>query len=129
MLGSPLPKLCANLGVNISDNFGWFYQRKIVTRKANFVANSITRSLRYPDIKSYSKSFTVYCCATLAYGSPFWSSQTACDIEVDENIQRNLTKLAFRKCCPGPVEPSYQQRLELFGLQNLDLRRLYNDSI
>ena len=125
----PFSKTVRDLGVTITGDFGWSEHCRILIRKASIVSNSILRSFLYPDLKNYRLAFITYCRPILEYCSVIWSPQTVGDIKSVEHVQRNFTKIAFRKCFPGPVEPSYQQRLDIFNLENLELRRLYIDLI
>ena len=79
------------------------------------------------DYRLLIKAFKTYVRPILEYGTTVWSSNNIGDINSIENIQRSFThRVAF--LCKLPLL-SYVDRLELFNLERLELRRIHFDLI
>jgi len=60
----------------------------------------------------------------LEYASQVWSPYTAAEIAKVESVQRSFTKRL-----PGLNNLTYAQRLCVLGIESLELRRLWNDTV
>ena len=58
----------------------------------------------------------------LEYNSLIWSPSLKQDIALLEQVKRRFTKRL-----PGPKDYSYDERLKLWNLERLELRRIWSD--
>jgi len=65
------------------------------------------------------KAFVTYVRPLLEYASPVWSPSTITDITKMESVKRSFTKRL-----PGLKSLSYSKRLEVLGIDSLEVRRL-----
>ena len=71
-----------------------------------------------------TKAFAVFVRPLLEYCSPVWSPCTVTAINKLESVQRMFTKRL-----PDMMSLSYDARLQLLGLERLELRRIHSDLI
>jgi hypothetical protein len=116
-----------DLGVDISPSFSFSHHIDNICSKARKVSFLILRAIAHPCIDSYRICFISYVRSILEYCSVVWNPHLLKDISLIERVQRNFTKIAFIKCFPDKLVPSYQERLSLFNLEPLSLRRSIYD--
>ena len=75
----------------------------------------------------YIKIFKTYVKPIIEYGTTVWSPTNIGDINTTENIQRSSSRRVAFLC--KLLLLSYTDRLKLFNLKRLELRRIYFDLI
>lgn len=118
-----------DLGVKLRPDLDPSTQCTEVFSKAFRVANCILRSLQHRCLDHYRKAFIVYCRPILEYCSQVWSPYETKDILLVEKVQKNFTRMAFRKVFVGPYSPDYSVRLQIFNLRSLEYRRIEFDLV
>ena len=86
------------------------------------VSGLILRSFTSKNKKLLVRAFKTYVRPILEYCSPVWNPHLLKDINALEKVQRYFTKRLFID-----KNISYETRLELTGLERLELRRLHLD--
>ena len=90
--------------------------------KAKQRANQILRCFVSKDKWVLTKASAVFVRPLLEYCSPVWSQCTVTAINKLESVQRMFTKRL-----PGMMSLSYDARLQLLGLERLELQRIHCD--
>ena len=86
------------------------------------IAYLILKSFISPNKDLMLRSYKVYFIPQLDYCSTVYSPHKISDINLLERIQRRFTKSILRNSAL-----SYNERLEILGLQRLEVRRIHND--
>ena len=71
--------------------------------------------------------YKTYVRSKLEYCTPLWSPFFSKDIKKIEKIQKDFTRIAFKKC--GLPETSYENRLYQLNLNSLQYRRIVFDLV
>ena len=99
-----------------------------IVRKANTRAKLILKCFHSRDPAVLVKAFNTYVRPLLEYGISVWNPCSIGDINRLESVQRSFTYKVLLKCkIPYNDELRYNDRLKLFGLERLEVRRLRTD--
>ena len=96
-----------------------------IATKANARAKLILKSFLSHDALSLTRAYITFVRPLLEYASLVWSPNFKCDVDLVEGVQRAFTRKLFYLCRMAPA--SYSDRLQLLGLQRLELRRIHSD--
>ena len=98
-----------------------------IVKKANARAKLILKCFLSRSPSNFIRAFKTYVRPLLEYATTIWNPSLLQDINLIERVQRNFTR---NVCiiCNLPVL-SYDNCLEVLGLERLELRRLYFDLI
>ena len=114
-----------NLGVTIHSSLKSSLHCSLVAKKANIRAKLILKSFLSRNSINYIRAFKWYIRPVLVYACVIWNPNLLQDINLLENVQIHFT----RNVCNLNNIPilSCDERLALFGLERLELRRLKFD--
>jgi len=115
---------CSDLGVKFDSVLSFADHIDGIVFKAKQRANQILRCFVSRDKWVLTKAFAVFVRPLLEYCSPVWSPCTVTAINKLESVQRMFTKRL-----PDMMSLSYDARLQLLGLERLELRRIHSDLI
>ncbi len=104
-----------------------------IVRKAYFAISVLFRCFLTSSLPSLLHAYMVYARPLLEYGSVVWSpfldhrSSLGCLGSLDrlEAVQRSFTRRLFKRC--SLPDMAYKDRLELLGIESLELRCLKFD--
>jgi len=124
--GTTLPNVreIRDLGVMIDSKLCFSSHFALISAKAHQRAGLINRCFKSRDPHLRFRAFIVYVRPLLEYSSPVWSPVYKTDILKLESVQRRFTKRLN-----GCANLSYAERLKLFNVETLELRRLKQDLI
>ena len=111
-----------DLGVTIDSELNFSSHIAKITTKAFQRSNLFFRVFECRDRDFLVAIFKVYIRPLLEYCSSIWSPIFKKDMIAIERVQRQFTKRV-----PGLAEHSYMERLQILGLETLELRRLQSD--
>lgn len=114
---------CKDLGVFISNDLSSSVHCNSIVGKASRISGLILRTFLSRDPKLLIRAFKTYVRPILEYATVIWNPHLIRDTNAIENIQRRFTK---RISNPNFT---YDQRLKLFNLDRLELRRIHFDAI
>jgi len=114
-----------DLGITFSNDLSFDLHCSIVIRKAYARAISVLNHIHTSNPKVWALAFKSYVRPLLEYGTVIWSPKTKYFIEKIEKIQKWYTRIALSKC--KITYKNYSQRLILFNLESLALRRALYD--
>jgi hypothetical protein len=122
----PSDSLC-DLGVNINSNLKPSLHCSQIVSKANIRAKLILKCFLSHNQFNLIRAFKSYVRPLLEYCTVVWNPWLVQDIRLIESVQRTFTR---KVCvlCNLPVM-SYDERLKIFNLENLQLRRLHIDLV
>ena len=122
----PTNTVC-DLGVNFHSNLKPSQHCAVIAARANTRAKLILKCFLSHNRANYIRAFKCYVRPILEYCSVVWNPWLLQDINLLERVQRNFTR---KVCilCRLPIL-SYEDRLLLFGLERLELRRLHADIV
>jgi hypothetical protein len=122
----PTDSIC-DLGVNFHSNLKPSLHCSMIAAKANVRSKLILKCFLSYNRDNYIRAFKCYVRPILEYCSVVWSPWLLKDVNILERVQRNFTR---KVCilCRLPIL-SYDERLHLFGLERLELRRLRTDIV
>ena len=127
-IGSRVLKPCSSatdLGIIVQSNLKHGLHCTHIATKANARAKLILKSFLSHDALSLSRVYITFVRPLLEYASPVWSPNFKCDVDLVEGVQRAFTRKLFYLCRMAPA--SYSDRLQLLGLQRLELRCIQSD--
>ena len=113
-----------DLGIHVDANLCFATHIANVVTRAKLRACQILRCFHSKDPGTLSKAFTVYVRPLLEYCSPVWSPCTVTAVNKLESVQRSFTKRLSGLSCL-----SYEERLNILGLERLEVRRIHADLI
>ena len=113
-----------DLGVMVTNDLKWNKQCTIAAAKANRVLGQIKNSFVNLDIQIIKPLYTALVRPHLEYAVSMWCPSFKTDISILERVQRRATKLV-----KSIKDKSYDERLGILNLQNLEDRRLRGDLI
>jgi hypothetical protein len=111
-----------DLGVTVQPSLKPSFHCLKIATKANIRAKLILKCFLSRNSVNFIRAFKCYVRPVLEYACVVWNPSLIQDINLIENVQRSFTR---KVCilCNIPVI-SYDERLTLFGLERLELRRL-----
>ena len=95
-----------------------------ISRKANGVLGTISRSFHYRDRYVFLNLYKTHVRCLLEYCSPAWSPSSQADIEVIEKVQRRAVNMIS-----GLNSSTYEDKLRELNLDSLEHRRERSDMI
>jgi hypothetical protein len=113
-----------DLGVYISNDLSNSAHVNFIKNQATKVSGLIFRSFTSRNTELLVKAFKTYVRPILEYSSTAWNPHLLNDINSLESVQRKFTKRLF-----DDKTISYENRLNLLGLERLELRRIHFDLI
>jgi hypothetical protein len=113
-----------DLGVNVSYDLKWRTHINSIVAKANKVLGMLVKTFTSRDSELWKMLYVSLVRPHLEFASSVWSPSLVGDIEVLERVQRRATKIptSMRRM-------TYEQRLEVWGLTTLEVRRRRGDLI
>ena len=111
-----------DLGILISEDLGFSQHISKICSSALQRINLIFRAFTTRDRETLVKTYVTYVRPLVEYNSPVWSPSLLCDIEQIEKVQRYFTRRLS-----GLKNLSYKDRLDVLGLQTLEVRRIVID--
>ncbi len=116
-----------DLGVTVSDDFGWGSYICKIKAKATILSNIILHTFSPSNTNLHIQLYKTYIRPILEYNTCTWSPHLQQDIQQVESVQRVFTR---RLCQRGNIKfNSYNERLEVLKLETLESRRMKNDLI
>lgn len=117
----------SDLGITVHSSLKFSSHCASIAAKANVRAKLILKCFLSRNQCNFIRAFKAYVRPLLEYASVVWNPWLLQDINVIENVQRRFTR---KVCiiCHLPVM-SYDERLTLFNLERLELRRLRTDLV
>jgi hypothetical protein len=118
---------CRDLGVLFQSSLKPSIHCSKIAKQANARSKLILKSFLSHNYSTLIKAFKTFVRPILEYASPVWSPSLIKDINIIEHVQSSFT---YNVCvlCNLPYM-SYDQRLEYFNLERLELRRVHFDLI
>jgi hypothetical protein len=113
-----------DLGVWFTSDLKFSVHCNIVVNNARKRAAMLKKFFKSGDRDTLVWAFKIYVRPLLEFASPVWSPYLLKDIDLIESVQRRFTKTL-----KGLYKLSYPDRLQLLGLDSLELRRLRADLI
>ena len=122
--GTDLPVVDSikDIGVWMSSDMKFHDHCNAVAAKASRMSNIFFRAFKSRNKYFVTNFFTTYVRSLLESSCSVWNPSFSGDIRIIESVQRKFTKRI-----PGLYEMSYFDRLQILGLDTLELRRLQND--
>jgi hypothetical protein len=114
-----------DLGVHVSNSLNFREHISGIVSRAASKTGMVYRALTSRDKNFMVSMFVIHVRPVLEYCTEIWSPCLLCDIDLIENVQRKFTK-RIRGMERGV---SYMDRLQICGLELLELRRLKKDLI
>jgi len=116
-----------DLGVLVSSGLTPSAQCTSAAIKASCVANMLLRCFKGRHALTMIRAFKCFVLPIVEYATTVWSPFLVRDIALVENVQKQFTRRVLKKCNIDPM--SYEERLLLYGMDTLELRRLKTDLI
>ncbi|KAJ3651470.1 hypothetical protein Zmor_017508 [Zophobas morio] len=113
-----------DLGVTVTNKLEWSTHIANICNKANRQLYLISRTFVSLNIALTKKLYITYVRPILDYCGSVWSCDLIRDTNQLEAVQRRATRLPF-----GRTRPSYEERLEMYGLDTIANRRSRGDQI
>jgi hypothetical protein len=120
----PICDTVVDLGVTVDSELKFSEHIHNMVRKALTRSYLLRKCFLSRDRTTLVKAFVVYVRPILEYCSSVWSPHLVQDIEAIEQVQRRFTKRLR-----GLWNIGYEQRLQIVGLERLDVRRLRFDLV
>lgn len=111
----------ADLGFTISSNLKFTTHIHKTVGKAYKVINVLFKSFKSRNPVFMTKLYKMYCRPLLEYGSVVWNPINSTEIDLIERVQKYFSRRLLGN------EWSYVKRLDLLGLQPLEIRRMHLD--
>ena len=121
---TPSDVVC-DLGVNIHSSLKPSFNISTIVRKANIRSKLIPKCFLSYNQDKFTRAFKVYVRPLLECNCVIWNPWLLQDINLIESIQRNFTRCVCLICHLPLV--SYEERLSMFKLERLELRRFQID--
>ena len=115
---------CRDLGIHMSNDLSFTLHCSKITRSAHFRRRQFQQSFACKDRNLHVFLFSTYIRPILESNSVIWSPHTLGDIDKIESVQRKFTKFL-----PGLFNVPYMNRLEIVGLESLEIRRIKLDLV
>ena len=125
ILDNKVLNVCKNakdVGVIIDNKLNFDEHISLIVRKATTRARLILKSFKSRDQNNLIKAYLTYVRPLLEYCSPVWSPYKKYQINKLESVQRFFTKRI-----PHMYNIPYEERLNLLGLNSLQIRRTMYD--
>ena len=116
-----------DLGIVISQDLKWASHVDHVYKNARKSSFFIIKFAKTKNIWTLLLLYKIYVRSKLEYSTPLWSPSFDKDIVKIEKVQRDFTRIAFKKC--GIPYTSYEDRLYKVNLKSLQYRRIFFDII
>ena len=116
-----------DLGIMIDRNLTFQSHVKNVMCSAFLRANHILKCFKSSTLKTYVNAYKTYVRPLLEYSTEVFNPNRKSSVQQLERPQRFYTKVAMNRC--GMRNKAYRERLELCGLDNLELRRCKQDMV
>jgi hypothetical protein len=116
-----------DLGVQLSANCKSSEHCCLLANKAMRRAGMIFRAFSSSCVDTLLKAYNVYVRPMLENGTQAWCPYLKKDIKAVERVQKFFTRIMFKRC--GLQKQSYLKRLQLLGLDTLEIRRIRNDLV
>ena len=116
-----------DLGIIIERNLKWTRHIDSISHNAAASSYHIIRFTKTRNIWTLIKLFTTYVRSKLEYNTPIWNPTTKEYKTKIEQIQKNFTRIIFKRC--NLSYSSYSDRLNQVNLKSLEYRRTFNDII
>ena len=113
-----------DLGILMSEDLKFSKYIDQIVAKATRRIGVFFNIFKCRDTKFLLSIFRVYIRPLLEYNTPIWNPYLIGDIKKVESVQRMFTRRI-----PEARDMSYEQRLQILGLESLELRRLRNDLV
>jgi len=116
-----------DLGILIDHKLTFKKHIKNICKLGYLRSHQVLRHIHTSNPKTWGNIFKTYILPTLEYGSPIWnpiSKELTKDLE---RVQKFFTKIALLKCKRKNL--NYTERLKLFQLEPLQVRRYFIDVI
>jgi hypothetical protein len=113
-----------DLGLVLDSKLNFIKHISLIAHKAHIRAKLILKSFLSRDPEILRKAFITYVRPLLEYCTPVWSPHTQHNITKVESVQRHFTK-----CLDNMSAFTYAERLQILGLESLQVRRLKCDLI
>lgn len=113
-----------DLGIIIDEKLTFDSHCVLKVKQASKITNSIFRTFQTRDTEFLLKLYKIYVLPVLDYGSTIYSPSTRKNVNLLESVQRHFTRRIpqfYHSNLP------YSSRLDLLGLESLELRRLKQD--
>jgi len=120
---SLVSEIC-DLGILIDDKLTMSQHICALVKKARARASLIFKCFHSRHRATLLKAFITYVRPLLEYATPVWSPYMLTDIYKIESVQRSFTKRL-----PGLNNLPYTKRLEVLGIDSLEIRRLRYDLV
>jgi ribonucleases P/MRP protein subunit RPP40 len=111
-----------DLGVFMTEKFSSSLHCTHLFKKCSQISSLIVKSFLSRNRDLMLRAYKVYVIPLLDYCSTVYSPHKVADINLLERVQRRFTKNILRNS-----SLSYNERLELLGLQRLEVKRIHND--
>ena len=125
-----------DLGIYLTANLKWAEHIEIITKKARQVCFALFKSIKSRNPSIFIQMFKTYVRPILEFGSNVFNPFLIKDIDAIEKIQINFLKIIYKRSNPkifvkNPTErpPPYDELLQMYNLETLELRRLKSDLI
>ena len=117
-----------DLGVKIDSDLSFRTHINEITSTAYRIINLLFCVFTVANTTAYIRAYTSYVRPILEFNSPVWSPHYVGLIDKIEGVQRNFTKRVMLRC--NAVDPPhYLARLDILGLDSLELRRIKADLV
>ena len=117
-------QLVSDLGVLVDSDLKFSAHVDKVVSRASRISSLVFKCFLSKDQTNLVTAFKVYIRPILEYCSPVWSPRLLKDIRRIESVQRRFTKRI-----PHLENVKYVDRLQILGLERLDVRRLKADLV
>nr|CAD2196883.1 unnamed protein product [Meloidogyne enterolobii] len=116
-----------DLGILVDNNLSFNKHIKTISRNAFLRCHQLLRIIHTYNPKIWGNLFKTYVLPILEYASPLWNPKQKVLINTLEKVQKFYTRVALKKCRNKKFK--YQDRLKLFQLEPLLIRRYYIDLV
>jgi hypothetical protein len=141
--GAPValaPSPIRDLGVLIDKKLSFDDHIYFIYRKAFGRLFALFKAIRSKDLSVHVRAYVSYVRPIIETASPVFNPTCSnfrasnSQIQMLEKIQKHFTRIAFARCLAQDSPdytniPSYTERLKIFGLETLELRRLKADLV
>ena len=116
-----------DLGILIDDKLKYEKHIAKITRAAYMRCNHILKVFRSKKVATYAAAYRTYVRPILEYATEIFNPISVKMARLMEKPQRFFTRVALKRC--GYHQLSYGDRLRIFGIETLELRRCKRDLI
>ena len=115
---------CSDLGVRVSNELSVRLHCTTIARNASYRLKQLNTAFVCKERSFKVHMFKTYVRPLLEYNAQVWSPSYLNEIDTVERVQRR-----FSKFMPGLWEVPYLTRLQILGLESLELRRIVFDLV